>query len=496
MRLPDQFRSTSFRLGTIYAGLFLVSVMAILGTTYVAATAEVAGIVRLSVAEDMDAFGEAFRTGGGDALKALVENRVNGGADDHFYLLTDAAGAPIAGNVPPSVWRSGWSEWKVDGATVATSPALKAAAAKNSDREVRLFASGETMGPFHILAARNSHVLDETQEIILAGLLWGSLLTTLLALVGGYVVSIGPTRRVDAIAAAMRLVSDGRFDQRLPVTGRRDELDRLSSDINGMLSRIETLMSSLKQVSTDIAHDLRTPLARMRQRLEGAQREAAEPEDLREAIEGAVLETDSIIETFNALLRIAQIEAGARKAKFRRIDLSELLREIHEVFETVAEEAGHRLIMDVAPGQIIEGDRDLLQQLLANLVENAITHVPPPGSIRLVARRERGFVAVDIADDGPGVPEEERERIFRRLYRLDRSRTTPGNGLGLALAAAIVDLHGGTIRALDGRPGLTMRVSLPLVDRAEPATSSRRVGLTALAPPHPGSADPRLLRGD
>lgn len=462
MRLPDQFRSTSFRLGTFYAGLFLLSVMAILGTIYLAATAEVAGIVRLSVVEDMDTFREAFQTGGGDGLHALVEDRVKGASDEHFYLLTDGSGAEIAGNVPPGVWRSGWSEWKVDGATVAASPALADAAAKNSDREVRLFALGETLGPFHVLAARNSHVLDETQEIILAGLLWGSLVTSLLALGGGYVVSIGPTRRVDAIAAAMRIVSDGRFDKRLPVSGRRDELDRLSSDINGMLSRIEVLMSSLKQVSTDIAHDLRTPLARMRQRLEGAQRDAASPIDLREAIDSAVVETDSIIETFNALLRIAQIEAGARKAKFRRIDLSQLLSEIHDVFETVAEESGHRLELAVSPGQVIEGDRDLLQQLFANLVENAITHVPAPAAIRLAAHAaEPSGVVVEVSDDGPGVPAEERERIFRRLYRLDRSRTTPGNGLGLALAAAIVELHGGTIEARDGDPGLTIRVAFP-----------------------------------
>lgn len=461
MQLPDQFRSTSFRLGTIYAAMFVLSVMAILGTIYLAATSELAGIVRLSVIEDMDSFRAAFQEGGDEGLRRLMEERAEGASDDHFYLLTDLAGGFIAGNVPAGVWRDGWSERKLDGESVSASQALMAAASKNSDREVRLFASGTTLGNYRVLAARNSHVLDETQEIILSGLLWGSLVTTLLALVGGYVVSIGPTRRVDAIASTMRLVSDGRFDMRLPVTGRRDELDRLSSDINGMVSRIEVLMSSLKQVSTDIAHDLRTPLARMRQRLEGVQHDDAGADELRQAVDGAVTETDSIIETFNALLRIAQIEAGARKAKFRAIDLSELATEIHETFETVADDAGHTFRIDVEEGLRIEGDLDLLQQLLSNLIENAITHVPAPASITMSARGAGAHVVVNVMDDGPGVPEAERRKIFRRLYRLDRSRTTPGNGLGLALAAAVAELHGATIEALDNGPGLTMRVTFP-----------------------------------
>jgi signal transduction histidine kinase len=348
---------------------------------------------------------------------------------------------------------------------VGASQALTAAASKNSDQEVRLFAWGTTLGSHRVLAARNSHVLDETQEIILSGLLWGTLVTTLLALVGGFVVSIGPTRRVDAIASTMRLVSEGRLDIRLPVTGRRDELDRLSSDINGMVSRIEVLISSLKQVSTDIAHDLRTPLARMRQRLEGVQRDDVVAEELRQAVDVAVAETDSIIETFNALLRIAQIEAGARKAKFQVLDLSDLATEIHETFETVAEDAGYRFWLDVEARRKIDGDRDLLQQLLSNLIENAITHVPAPASIILSVRRNGTRVVLDLRDDGPGVPEAERRKIFRRLYRLDRSRTTPGSGLGLALAAAVAELHGATIEALDNEPGLTVRVTFPEVNR-------------------------------
>ena len=465
MPLPEQFRSTSFRMGMLYAGLFFVSMMAILGITYLAATAEVEGIVRLSVIEDMNRL-QAAAAQSSEALRAAVVERSANATDDHFYLLTDLTGAFVAGNVPAEVWHEGWLERKLRGSEVEASAALSTAAAMNSDREVRLFSQGVTIGGYRLLAARNSHILDETQEIILAGLLWGCAVTTLLALVGGYVIGIGPTRRVDAIAAAMRSVAAGRFDQRLPVHGRKDELGRLSSDINVMLARIEILMSSLKQVSTDIAHDLRTPLARLRQGLEGTRRGGDDPAALRTAVDAAVGEVDSIIETFNALLRIAQIEAGARKAKFHELDLSALLFQIHDVFESVAEEAGGHLDFAVDAGLAVEGDKDLLQQLFSNLIENALTHVPAPARIVLSGRVAGDRIIVDVADDGPGVPEAEREKIFRRLYRLDRSRTTPGNGLGLALVAAIAELHDARIEALDNGPGLRMRIDFPAAPRA------------------------------
>lgn len=464
MHLPEQFRSTSFRLGAAYTLLLLVSVLIILGATYVKSTSEVEGIVRRSITSDIGKLKSSFNTGGPASLQASVAVRSGRDADDRFYLLSGPDGRVIAGNLPPEVWESGWSETKLKRSVISKSSSLIAAADLNTDHEVRLFALGETVGRFNLMVARNSHVLDETQEIILAALLWGALATTLLALIGGVIVSIGPTRRVDAIAATMRAISAGRFDLRLPVTGKRDELDRLSSDINAMVERIEVLMSSLKQVSTDIAHDLRTPLARLRQKLEATQPDherAGHPEG---AIDGAVAEVDSIIETFNALLRIAQIEAGARKAKFRTIDLSALLAQLFDAFESVAEADGHAMELDVHTGLHVTGDRDLLQQLFANLIENAMTHAPAPARIRIWANRKDGAIVAGVSDDGPGIPSEERERIFRRLYRLDRSRTTPGNGLGLALVAAIVDLHEAGIDVDDNQPGVTMRTTFRVMD--------------------------------
>ena len=371
---------------------------------------------------------------------------------------------------------------------------LSLAASQNSDHEVRLLSLGDTFAGFKVLSGRNSHILDETQEIILAALLWGCIATTIVALIGGYVVSIGPSRRVDQIAATTRQIVSGRLDLRLPVSRRRDELDRLAADINAMLARIEVLMSSLKQVSTDIAHDLRTPLARLRQGLETVRRRPGDPAAYESAIDGAIAETDAIIATFNALLRISQIEAGARRARFASVDLSGLCETMGEIYSDVAGDMGHSLDTSIETGIGVDGDRELLTQMIANLVENAINHVPPPGRITLELTVEtagepgnvtgdgpceepggqRRPIILAIGDDGPGIPPAEREKVFRRLYRLDRSRTTPGSGLGLALVAAVAELHGARVEAsrqpsrspdagsVRGRRGAIGRRQIPL----------------------------------
>ncbi|MEX6507173.1 ATP-binding protein [Jiella sp. M17.18] len=459
MRLPEHLRSTSFRLAAVYAVLFVVSVLVIMGTTYVAATAEMQSIIRSSVTQDLDAFRAAFQTGGAVALRNSVQDRSENAADDRFYLLIGPQDAVLSGDLPRAAWIEGWADRKLSGRIVDASPDLKQAAAQNSDHEVRLFSQGEVMGGLKVMAGRNSHILDETQEIMVSALLWGGLATTLLALVGGYLVSIGPTRRVDAIAATTRHIVSGRLDLRLPVSGRRDELDRLAADINEMLARIEGLMENLKQVSTDIAHDLRTPLARLRQGLEAVRVRPSGMAALEAAIDGAVAETDAIIATFNALLRISQIEAGARRERFGPVDLSALAERLVDVYGEVAADEGHRLDAQIRPGIRVEGDADLLTQMIANLLENAINHVPAPGRITLGLGTDEGTPVLDVADDGPGIPEAERKKVFRRLYRLDRSRTTPGSGLGLALVAAIAELHGATVTALDNAPGLRMRVT-------------------------------------
>ena len=462
MPLPDQFRTTSFRLAIGYGILFVMSVLIIMGTTYLAATSEMRGIVRSSISEDMSVFRAAMADDGADGLRAAVQERSENAPDDRFFLLLAPNGELLEGNLPAKLWQEGIKDRRLGDGDVAASPNLKLAASQNSDREVRLLSLGESLGEFRVLSGRNSHILDETQEIMLSALLWGCVVTTLLALVGGYIVSIGPSRRVDDIAATTRAIVSGRFDLRLPVSRRRDELDRLSGDINGMLVRIEVLMSSLKQVSTDIAHDLRTPLARLRQRLETVRRERRDAVDYESAIDGAIDESDAIIETFNALLRISQIEAGARKARFARVDLSHLVERLIDIYADVATDAGHAMVSSVGPDVHVDGDGELLTQLVANLVENSINHCRLPAQIAISLRHDGDNAFLDVADNGPGIPAQDREKVFRRLYRLDRSRATPGSGLGLSMVAAIAELHDAGIEALDNDPGLLMRIVIPI----------------------------------
>ena len=460
---PEPFRSTSFRVALLYTTFFLGSVLAILGITYVAASSEMAGILRSAVSDDMRILRESFRTGGDNALLARMDNLSESASEDRFFMMRRSSdGASIAGNMPPDLWRDGWIDEKLSRTVFDGSEDLKRAASRNTDGEVLLLGLGERIGSYEVMIGRNSHVLDETQEIILSAMLWGALVTSLLALVGGFIVSVGPTRRVDEIAATTRRIVDGRLDLRLPVTKRGDELDRLATDINTMLGRIENLLASLKQVSADIAHDLRTPLARLRQKLEVVRRQSRSPDEYEKAIDAAIEESDAAIETFNALLRIAQIEAGTRKLRFRSLDLAFVVRKTCDIYGEVAADEGHELVWKELEAGEMEGDEELLTQALANVLENAIRHVPAPGRIVISLSKTVDRLRLDIADDGPGVPESERERIFQRLYRLDRSRTTPGSGLGLSLVAAIADLHSGTVEALDNAPGLRIRIEFPI----------------------------------
>jgi signal transduction histidine kinase len=229
-----------------------------------------------------------------------------------------------------------------------------------------------------------------------------------------------------------------------------------------MLSRIGQLMDNLSQVSNDIAHDLRTPVTHLRHRLERARADCRTPEEYAASLEAAITKADEILGLFAALLRIAQIEGGERRAAFTSLDLGALLDQLREMFDPVAEEAGHSLRLTSAPGLVIRGDRQLLTQLFSNLIENAVVHTPPGTHITLSLRAVSGQAVAQVSDDGPGVPVEEHERVFRRLYRREASRTQPGHGLGLSLAAAIAELHGASIRILKEGPGMSVEVSFPL----------------------------------
>jgi signal transduction histidine kinase len=324
----------------------------------------------------------------------------------------------------------------------------------------RIFRIALKNGGFLVLG-QNAYPLEELREFVFGAFGWGAGATLVLAVLGSVVMSTGVLRRVEAINRASERIMAGELDRRLPTTtgdwsGSGDEFDRLAANLNVMLDRIEVLVQGLRQVSTDIAHDLRTPLGRLRATLELARDSASV--DGRSAgatvIDQAIEEIDALLATFGALLRIAQIEAGASRRGFGPVDLSAVLEAVVEVYAPAAEEKNQTLTRRILAGIIVFGDRALLTQMLANLVENAIRHSPPDAHIDVALSVADGIEGpqVTISDDGPGIPEAERDKVFRRFYRLDASRSTLGNGLGLALVAAVKDLHGAKIQLFDNPP--------------------------------------------
>jgi signal transduction histidine kinase len=294
-----------------------------------------------------------------------------------------------------------------------------------------------------------------------------------LAFAGGALLSRNLLLRIETISRAARDIMAGDFSRRIPARGAADELDHLVANLNAMLERNQLAMESVRQVSNDIAHDLRTPLTRLHQRLELAQRRARSIEEWQRTADGCISDVDAILETFGALLRIAQIESGMPVRRFAKVDLSELLRTVIEVYQPMAEEKEQPFTADIASGLTVWGDRELLTQMIANVIENAMKHSPKGASIGLVTRESADTIAVAVNDSGPGIPSEQRARVFQRFYRLERSRSTPGNGLGLSLVEAIAALHQVAIELTDNAPGL--RVTLRFHAPDERATAGDRL---------------------
>lgn len=359
-----------------------------------------------------------------------------------LVLLQTLDGTPIAGNFPgirPPVLRG-----------FATFPG------GTGNAGVRALGAVLPNGLNLILAADLGPIARSAEQLAWAPAIAAGCAAAI-ALLLGYIAARRIERRLARAGTAARAIMDGDLSRRLPVEGRDDEFDRLTTTLNTMLARIEALMQAQRQVTDDIAHDLRTPLARLRQRIEAALAAERGPEADAATLEASLAELDEVLATFRALLRIARAESGAPRTEFREVDLSGLVDQLAEVYVAPAEEAGRSLARNIAPRIAIQGDAALLRQAIANLLDNAIAHGGPHIALSLAA----GPV-LDVTDDGPGIPREERESVTRRFHRLDASRHTPGTGLGLALVAATARLHGGALEVLDGPGGrgVTMRLTL------------------------------------
>jgi signal transduction histidine kinase len=463
VRLTRILRTTGFRLAAIYAGLFGFSVLVLFGVILWITSDALRQQLAATIESEVAALVEDHRTGGlSHAAEAIGQRLASGPESTNFYLLLDPQGRKIAGNLPALPPRNGWLQLRAprerDGKHDGERDEDHGDDHEESDRH-GLLALGKVLadGSF-LLVGQEIHPIVEVEETIVRAYGWAFGVTVLLGGIGGVVLSLGFLRRVDAINRTSRAIIEGKLAERVPTRGTGDELDRLALNLNEMLDRVQVLMESLRHVSNDIAHDLRTPLGRLRQRLETARLRARSLEDYETAVDRAIVDTDAILATFSALLRIAQIESGARNAAFSTVDLSGVFHTIVDAYGAVAEDRGQTLTAAVAPGIAIRGDRELLTQMLANLVENAIRHTPEGSAITVALERGADGPIGIVADTGPGIPPDVREKVFQRFYRLDRSRTTAGSGLGLSLVAAVAETHGIVIALADNKPGLEVRL--------------------------------------
>lgn len=452
MRLIRVIRTIGFRLAAVYAGVFGLSVLVLFAVLYWITGSALRQQQVASIESDVAMLVEDHGRGGlseaADAIERRLASVVHRRA---VYLLLDSDGRKIAGDLAPRPPHPGWQDLSAP----EESDDDAGSDERNDDGAHRLIGLGVALpdGSF-LLVGRDAYPIVEAEEAIVRAFGWLFGMSVLLAVFGGGVLSLGFLRRVDAINRTTRAIIDGRLTDRVPTRGTHDELDKLALNLNEMLDRVQSLMESLRQVSSDIAHDLRTPLSRLRHHLEGARLKARSIHDYETAVDDAIADTDAILQTFAALLRIAQIEARTRKAAFTMVDLSGVFRSILDAYSAVAEDGGRFLRADIAPAVRIPGDRELLTQMLANLVENAIRHTAAGTEISLRLQRRGEGAFATVADTGPGVPAEARKMVFRRFLRLERSRTTAGSGLGLALVAAVADLHGIAITLADNEPGL------------------------------------------
>lgn len=399
-----------------------------------------------SVSNEIDEIVSESRERPPQEISTLVQD-LSRHSSGFYYLLQDAGGAVRAGNLPHLDPKEGIREW-----------GMHPPGAGSSFSAMR--GRGVELGGNYLFVGWSTHQLHEMEDMVVRSFFWGLAASLALALAGGVVTSGRLMRKVEAIGETSRDIIEGDLGRRVPATSAGDEFDNLAASINAMLDRIEALMNDLRQVTTDIAHDMRTPLTRLRQRLELAQRSNADAAALHETLGATVREIDAILGIFGALLRIAEIDSGARKSAFKNLDLSELLHTVVELYRPAAEDKRQTLHDDIARNLPIRGDHEMLMQLFANLLENAVRHTPPGTTIELNATSADGWAEVSVCDNGPGIPAEARGKVLQRFYRLENSRTTPGNGLGLSLAASIVKLHEALLTLSDGNPGLCVKVSL------------------------------------
>lgn len=450
-------RTTAFRLTLAYLLLFVLFAFTLLGyfawNTRRLVTEQITETVNAETSELINRFESEGLRG---LVNAIEDRALRPGSN--LYLVATPAGQGVAGNVGSLesgvMGRFGWTETtyrRLEEQDVADHRAL-----------VRV---SRVPNGFHLLVGRDLEERRRIFGVVVSAAQWSFFVVIVLGLGGGVLVARRVLRRIDAMTGTTQRIMAGDLSERLPVGRSGDELDRLAENLNAMLDRIEALMRGLKEVSDNIAHDLKTPLTRLRNRAEEALSQSGSEPDYRNALERTIDESDALIRTFNALLMIARAESGQARGDMTDFDAAEVAHGLHELYEPLAEDAGLTLGVQAEPAPL-HGNRELVSQALANLLENAIKYGKPPdpkqdGEIRIECRSSPDTVVLTVADRGSGIPDADRMRAVERFVRLEASRTLPGSGLGLSLASAVATLHGGELRLSDNNPGLCATLVLP-----------------------------------
>jgi signal transduction histidine kinase len=450
--LAKTLTSSTFRLALIAIGTFGVIVSAIFSYVYLSTSSYVRSRSDRAIVTEYLSLKRAYERSGRDGLIALIQERIaDGSFADNVYILADPSLVTLAGNL--RTWPStataaeGWIEFRAPEPfpNATTRPLLRAMLGTFPSRD-------------RLLVGRDISELDGFADQIKTAVISGIVLIFVLAGVASVLVTRRTVGRIESINATSRAIMQSGLDQRIPLRGTHDEWDRVAENLNQMLNRIETLMGEVRQVSDNVAHDLRTPLTRMRGRLEKAYHGQRSGEDDQALIGNTIADLDSVLRIFSSLTRIAQIETQARKGAFRSVNLAEIAGEVVELYDAAAEQEGTRLTVVGDREVLVTGDRDLIFDAIANLVDNAIKHGRAGGQVMVANENIDGRPVISIADDGPGIPPHEYEQVFKRFYRLEHRRYTPGNGLGLSLVAAVAHLHGARIEMLDNSPGLKLKL--------------------------------------
>ncbi len=460
--IPRLILATPFRLFAVYVSLFCAVVAAVFIYVNIAMLGFLGQEAESAVQGDYDFLMARYHEGGVPSLVNAISEH-SSPSNNALYLLTDSKGRLLSGNlnsVASDLWETQGAaqfSYRKPGSAQAERPAFGIVARLPDD--------------LHLIVARDIESQEALKRLLRRALVLGYALIFMIGTAGAVIVSRRVLRRVDAASNAARSIMQGNLAQRIPITGRNDEFDRLSQNLNAMLDRIQDLMTGLKNVSDNIAHDLKTPLHRLRTRAERALQSSRTPEKLAEALGSVIEEADTLIQTFDALLSIARLESGSRSESFGPLNVCALIRDVADLYEPAAEERGLSLRLACSGDVMMAGEKHLISQALANLLDNAIKYALPASkpepdegakqSDVVIGLEDKGdAVDIVISDRGPGIPKKDRERVLQRFVRLQPSRSIPGSGLGLSLVAAVARLHDGSVSLEDNDPGLRIRLRL------------------------------------